>query len=81
MCPAESSDNNSSTPLGLRIPGVLQAARPTAGAPRYHHAGHIRAVYRASKAVQGAMGPGVTYAKFGELLQGFSTEIAIAKDR
>jgi hypothetical protein len=37
-------------------------------------------VYRASKAIQGATGPGVTYAKFGELLQGLSTEIAIAKD-
>ena len=38
-------------------------------------------VYRASKAIQGATGPGVTCAEFGELLQAFSTEIAIAKDR
>jgi hypothetical protein len=37
-------------------------------------------VYRASKAIQGATNPGVTYPKFGELLQGLSTEIAIAKD-
>jgi hypothetical protein len=37
-------------------------------------------VYRASKAIQGATGPGVTYVKFGELLQGLSTEIGIAKD-
>ncbi len=37
-------------------------------------------VYRSSKAIQGAIGPGVTYVKFGELLQTFSTEIAIARD-
>ena len=37
-------------------------------------------VYRASKALQGATGPGVSYAKFDELLQALSTEIAIAKD-
>ena len=37
-------------------------------------------VYRASKAIQGASDPDVTYAEFGELLQAFSTEIAIAKD-
>ena len=37
-------------------------------------------VYRASKAIQGATGPGVTYVKFGELLQGLSTEISIARD-
>jgi hypothetical protein len=37
-------------------------------------------VYRSSKAIQGASGPGVTYAKFGELLQGLSTETGIAKD-
>ena len=38
-------------------------------------------VYRASKAIQGATGPGVTYVKFDELLQALSTEIAIAKDQ
>jgi hypothetical protein len=38
-------------------------------------------VYRAAKAIEGAMGPGVTFVKFGELLQGLSTEIAIAKDQ
>ncbi len=38
-------------------------------------------VYRAAKSIQGATGPGVTYMKFGELLQEWSTEIAIAKDQ
>lgn len=38
-------------------------------------------VYRASKALQGATAPGVTYGKFGELLQNFATEIAIARDQ
>ena len=37
-------------------------------------------VYRASKAIQGAAGPGVTYAEFGELLHALSREVAIAKD-
>jgi len=38
-------------------------------------------VYRAAKTVQGATASGVTYVKFGELLQGLSTEIGIAKDK
>jgi hypothetical protein len=38
-------------------------------------------VYRASKAIQGSIAPGVTYAKLGELLQHFATEITIAKDQ
>lgn len=38
-------------------------------------------VYRASKAIQAATGTGVTYEKFGELLQALSAEIAIAKDQ
>jgi hypothetical protein len=37
-------------------------------------------VYRASKAILGATAPGVTYQRFGELLQAFSTELEIAKD-
>ena len=37
-------------------------------------------VYRASKSIQGATQSGVTYIKFGELMQGLSTEISIAKD-
>lgn len=37
-------------------------------------------VYRAAKAVQGATVAGIAFVKFGELLQGFSTEIGIAKD-
>ena len=37
-------------------------------------------VYRSAKTVQGATASGVSYMKFGELLQGFSTEIGIAKD-
>jgi hypothetical protein len=37
-------------------------------------------VYRASKALQGATTSGVTFVRFGELMQTFSTEIGIAKD-
>ena len=37
-------------------------------------------VYRAAKAVQGATQSGVTFVKFGELMQAFATEISIAKD-
>jgi hypothetical protein len=37
-------------------------------------------VYRAAKTVQGATQSGVSYVKFGELMQGFSTELGIAKD-
>lgn len=37
-------------------------------------------VYRAGKAIEGATAAGVSYVKFGELMQGFSTEIGIAKD-
>lgn len=38
-------------------------------------------VYRASKTIQGSTATGVTHVQFGELLQKFSTEIAIAKDK
>jgi hypothetical protein len=38
-------------------------------------------LYRASKAVEGAIGVGVTYQEFGKLLQSFSTELSIANDR
>jgi hypothetical protein len=38
-------------------------------------------VYRASKTIQASTQPGVTYLKFGELLQSFATEISIAKDK
>lgn len=38
-------------------------------------------VYRAAKAVQGATASGVTYQKFGELLQAFSTELGIVNDQ
>lgn len=37
-------------------------------------------VYRAAKALQGATVSGVTYIKFGELMQGLATEIGIAGD-
>lgn len=37
-------------------------------------------LYRAGKSVQGATASGVTYTKFGELLQALSTEIGIVKD-
>lgn len=37
-------------------------------------------VYRAAKTIQGAIVSGVTYQKFGELMQSLSTEIEIAKD-
>src|ERR1700682_5467766 len=37
-------------------------------------------VYRAAKTVQGATQSGVSYVKFGEVMQQFSTELSIAKD-
>jgi hypothetical protein len=40
----------------------------------------FESLYRAAKAVEGATEPGVTYAKFGELLQTFSKELSIATD-
>jgi hypothetical protein len=38
-------------------------------------------VYRSAKATEAAANVGVTYAKLGELIQNFATEISIAKDR
>jgi hypothetical protein len=38
-------------------------------------------VYRAGKVIEGATATGVTYVKYGELLQGLSTELSIAKDQ
>lgn len=38
-------------------------------------------VYRAAKTIEGATGPGVTYPKFGELLQQLNTELVIARDQ
>src|SRR6185503_16346089 len=51
---------------------------PSGGAPVT--VATFSALYRAGKTVQGATASGVTYVKFGELLQGFSTEMQIAKD-
>ena len=38
-------------------------------------------LHRAAKAIQGATAVGVSYQKFGELLQNLSTEISIANDK
>lgn len=38
-------------------------------------------LHRAAKAIEGATAVGVSYQKFGELLQNLSTEISIAKDK
>jgi hypothetical protein len=38
-------------------------------------------LYRSAKAVQASLAVGLTYAKFGELLQAFATEVSIAKDK
>ncbi len=38
-------------------------------------------VYRAAKGIQGALTVGVNYAKFGELLQAFATEVSSAADK
>jgi hypothetical protein len=63
------------------LPGCSKPLDPPPAPPPTITQATFEPVYRASKAIQGATGPGVTYAKFGELLQGLSTEIAIAKDR
>jgi hypothetical protein len=60
--------------------GCSKPLDPPAAAPPTITQPTFEPVYRASKAIQGATGPGVTYAKFGELLQGLSTEISIARD-
>lgn len=41
----------------------------------------FEALYRSAKTVQASLAVGLTYAKFGELLQAFATEISIAKDK
>lgn len=38
-------------------------------------------LYRSGKAIEGALGTGVSLMKFGELLQNMATEIGIAKDK
>lgn len=53
---------------------------PRAGTPSTITQATFEPVYRASKAMQGATGPRITYAKFDELLQTLSTEVAIAQD-
>ena len=65
--------------MGCSKPDAPLPAPPPAPPPTITQA-TFEPVYRASKAIQGATGPGVTYPKFGELLQGLSTEIGIAKD-
>lgn len=56
-----------------------QQPAPRPPTPAITHA-TFEPVYRSAKALQGALTAGVSYVKFGELLQGFSTEIGIAKD-
>jgi hypothetical protein len=41
----------------------------------------LEPLYRSAKAVEASTGVGVTYAQFGALLQQFSTEVAIARDK
>jgi len=41
----------------------------------------FESLYRAAKAIEASITVCVTYAKFGELLQSFATEVSIAKDR
>ena len=53
---------------------------PRAATPSTITQATFEPVYRASKVIQGATGPGLTYAEFGELLQALSAEIMIAKD-
>lgn len=63
----QSAQTPSTKPTGTAVPeSVTQAT--------------FESVYRAAKTVQGATETGVTYVKFGELLQALSTEVDIAKD-
>lgn len=68
---------SNSSPAGKS--GAQPAAAQPAPAPKVTQA-TFEPVYRSAKAVEGATATGVTYQKFGELLQSLSTEISIAKD-
>jgi hypothetical protein len=64
-----------------KAPAVTQAASPIFSIFQAKvTTATFDAVYRAAKSVQGATASGVTYVKYGELLQTFSTELEIAKD-
>ncbi|MGH6691773.1 MAG: hypothetical protein ACREF4_13965 [Gammaproteobacteria bacterium] len=59
---------------------------PVPAAPALVPAGKVTpgifdGVYRAAKAVEGATASGVNYVKFSELLQSFTSEIVIVKDK
>lgn len=60
------------TMLGLAL---LAGCSPKIDQKKYEN------LYRAAKAIEGAIAVGITYPKFGELLQNLSTEISIANDK
>lgn len=69
------------TLLALTVVVLIDGCAKSAPPPARANTKIFEPVYRAAKTVQGATQSGVSYMKYGELLQSLSTELSIARDQ
>ena len=66
--------------MTLALAFVTSFACKTGPSQEEQRVERFRSLYRSARSVEGAIAVGVSYVKFGEILQVFATELLIAKD-